>query len=146
MEEWLRGCTYEAVPIRIDDWSALPTDFESGRAGNCLDHALWAWRKLGELGYSAELVVGRRGSDSLGSRHAWVVFEHAGTRHLVETAAKQPDTPMVYDLPEIGDEYWPEFGVDSAGRRFAYGGYLRTLQAQFDAAWHSRGESTGRTA
>ncbi len=132
----------EAGPAWISRWAALPTEFEVRRTGNCLDHALWAWRKLGELGYEAELVVGRRLPwDPGDARHAWVLFEENGRRQLLETVEKRPDAFMVQAAAAAGDEYWPEFGVSVSGTRFAYGGYLEIMRAKLDAVWASRRES-----
>ena len=58
--EWLVGCDYaddEAFFNEPDFWQH-PVMFEQTRKGDCEDHALWAWRKLVELGFEAELVRG----------------------------------------------------------------------------------------
>src|SRR5262245_8607739 len=58
--EWLLGCRYvdrQDVFENPELWQH-PLQFERRRDGDCLCHALWAWRKLLELGYRAELLVG----------------------------------------------------------------------------------------
>ena len=54
-----------------------PCAFEQSRRGDCEDFALWAWRKLVEMGVDAEFYVGRVmcGDDPVSARqHAWVVY------------------------------------------------------------------------
>jgi hypothetical protein len=139
IETWLRGCTYEPDPNRPDDWRWLPSEFEAHKSGNCLDHALWAWRKLLDLGYQAELVVGRDGAWApVASRHAWVVFERGGRRYILDATVKSEGSAMVRPATDGDDGYWPDFGVGASGERFVYGGYWRTLRAQVDAWWASR--------
>jgi hypothetical protein len=146
VESWLRGCTYKSDPDRSNDWSLLPSEFEARRSGTCLDHALWAWRKLLDLGYWAEFVVGRDGAWAPdASRHAWVVFEREGRRYLLDATVKSDESMMVQLADDAHDNYWPEFGVGASGERFVYGGYWRTLRAQFDA-WWERGPKSGPPA
>src|SRR5262250_3356035 len=54
---------------RRDFWMP-PEEFERSRKGDCEDFALYAWRQLLSLGYSARFVVGSHGRYSEG--HAWV--------------------------------------------------------------------------
>jgi predicted transglutaminase-like cysteine proteinase len=47
--DWLFSCKYVTDSMSqgvLDHWQH-PVDFESSKAGDCEDHALWAWRKLG---------------------------------------------------------------------------------------------------
>src|SRR5262245_3087664 len=58
---WLQTCEYvtdQELFQERDVWQH-PAEFEKVRRGDCEDFALWAWRKLAELGIDAELVVGR---------------------------------------------------------------------------------------
>ena len=57
----------------------------TGPQGDC-KHALWAWRKLIELGHPAEFFVGQwlEGGGAHHDCHAWVVFEQDGERFLLE--------------------------------------------------------------
>ena len=60
--EWLRGCRYEtdeSLFVESDFWQH-PRTFEQFKRGDCEDFALWAWRKLVELGLDASLIIGRR--------------------------------------------------------------------------------------
>ena len=43
---------------KLDFWQH-PAAFEKLRRGDCEDFALWAWRKLAELGIDADFCVGR---------------------------------------------------------------------------------------
>jgi hypothetical protein len=92
---WLRRCKYQSdwrLFGRRDYWQ-YPAGFEELRRGDCEDHALWAWRKLIELGHEAELMVGRRDSQAANEDwHAWVVFSENGSRFLLEATSKsQPE-------------------------------------------------------
>jgi hypothetical protein len=88
MQVWLEGCEY-ATDIetfkRPDVWQH-PSHFEDRRRGDCEDFALWAWRRLVELGYDAELVMGldRRRGDGLGRRHVWIRFRREGGEYVYE--------------------------------------------------------------
>ena len=75
--QWLDGCTYDTDRrlFQEDDFWQHPSTFEHLRRGDCEDFALWAWRKMVEIGIDAELVIGRRiPPGSANSRHAWIVF------------------------------------------------------------------------
>jgi len=52
--EWLADCEYVRDPVHERDFWQHPKTFEQLRKGDCEDHALWAWRKLTELGISAD--------------------------------------------------------------------------------------------
>src|SRR6185312_16268596 len=55
------------------DYWLPPDEFEISKKGDCDDFALWTWRQLLQMGYSARFVVGRFGR--YGAGHAWVTFE-----------------------------------------------------------------------
>src|SRR5690348_3236184 len=57
-------CEYVRDPVHERDFWQHPKTFEQLRKGDCEDHALWAWRKLTELGISA---YARRSSKRLSS-------------------------------------------------------------------------------
>ena len=68
----------------IDLWQH-PSSFEELRRGDCEDFALWAWRKLAELGIDAEFFVGRILSveePDVDRQHAWVVFRVGDVQFL----------------------------------------------------------------
>jgi hypothetical protein len=129
---WLRRCKYESdlrLFGRRDYWQ-YPAGFEELRRGDCEDHALWAWRKLIELGHEAELMVGRQSSaDDAEGWHAWVVFSQNGERFLLEATSKsQPE--MVRPLHEATAQYTPHASVDQRLQRHLYAGYLGWLQSE----------------
>ncbi|HEX8718203.1 MAG TPA: transglutaminase domain-containing protein [Gemmatimonadaceae bacterium] len=135
---WLAGCEYEsdANLFQEPDFWQHPRTFEQLRKGDCEDFALWAWRKLVEMGIDADLVVGRTMPLLEGdSRHAWIVFRKDGKEYLFEPAWRG-DT-AIRPLAEVRKDYNPEFGVGANRKRFSYAGYVRYLQ------W---AEQTGKAA
>lgn len=130
--DWLRGCAYIRDPelfYEVDFWQH-PCTFEHLRKGDCEDFALWAWRKLVELGYEAEFVAGRSVQTGRKRRgHAWVQFHHEDEQFVLDACSQQPGS-MVRALEAVRTEYVPEVSVDGAFRRFAYGGYYRQLRAR----------------
>ena len=123
VRDWLLGCEYvrdEHQFAEADVWQH-PCDFEQGRRGDCEDHALWAWRKFLELGYEAELVVGRCAAVEAVGRHAWVVVRLGSEQYLVEATARAPDG-MIRPLAQVRDAYVPECGVGPDLRPFLYSG------------------------
>jgi len=128
--DWLSGCEYvsdETLFAEPDFWQH-PRTFEHLRRGDCEDFALWAWRKLLELGYDADLVVGHcvpPAGES--SRHVWVVFRQDGREYLYEPARRDRAT-AVRLLSEVRNRYIPEFGVGPDAKRYAYSGYLYLLK------------------
>jgi len=129
--DWLRECAYEHDEVLFgepDRWQA-PAEFEARRRGDCEDHALWAWRKLHELGIEAELVVGRYlTAPGPHNYHAWVVYtEPSGRRMLLEATTKGWGR-MPAPLEEVGHEYLPFHSIDGYLQTFTYGGYLLALE------------------
>ena len=73
----------------VDDVWQHPCEFERLRQGDCEDYALWAWRKLVELGVDAELVSGRWDvTREDAGHHAWVVYREGGSEFLLESVAR----------------------------------------------------------
>lgn len=127
MIDWLLECEYASDPEqfhRRDVWQH-PSVFESRRRGDCVDFALWAWRKCAELGVDAEFYVGRvlAGGPSIDRRHAWVVYQHEGDEFLLEPAAGERSR-MIRQLLDVRDEYVPHFAVNHRGATSAFGGYV----------------------
>lgn len=121
MCHWLQGCAYvtDLDQFRAVDYWQHPIEFEQTRTGDCEDHALWAWRKLIELGYPAELMVGTSYRHNLqGEYHAWVVFTRKNRRYLLEAAHKQ--AALIAPLPEVQHLYDPDFGVDQQLQTYSY--------------------------
>lgn len=131
IQDWLLQCEYardEALFNESDFWQH-PRTFEQLRRGDCEDHALWAWRKLVELGLEAELVSGTvlRGGDGDGmpsrGAHVWVLLRRGDETIVFETVAKTRER-MLRPLASVRDRYRPEFGVDRKGHRFAFNGAI----------------------
>ena len=131
VQRWLMECTYvsDQVEFGVPEHWQHPSDFEGRRRGDCEDHALWAWRKLIEVGEDAEFVVGlSQRADGTWGGHAWVhVRGETGVR-MFEAGEKSLDR-MLRPLTdeEIQREYFPHLGVDSAFRRHVYWGWLIDL-------------------
>jgi len=113
---WLQTCEYvtdfELFHER-DVWQH-PRSFETLRRGDCEDFALWAWRKLAEIGIDAEFIVGRvvcEDSPEIDRQHAWVVYRVDGTAFLFEPAARNP-SQIIRRLADTMDEYVPHFAVN----------------------------------
>jgi hypothetical protein len=129
---WLLDCRYTSDQdlFHQPDFWQHPLQFEQLRQGDCEDHALWAWRKLVELGYRAELVSGDyRRRDGSWHGHVWVCFEQEGDRYLLEAIAKNK-AEMVRLLDSAKADYCPNVAVGSDFGRFGFHGYLHTLKRQ----------------
>ena len=111
-----------------DVWQQ-PSSFERRQRGDCEDFALWAWRKLSEIGVDAEFFVGRvtGGADPAVQRqHAWIVFRVDGDEVLFEPAARDRER-MLQPLSVVKDAYVPHFSVDRHFVTCAFVGCLLTL-------------------
>lgn len=118
--DWLRGCeclTDQALFFQEDFWQH-PLTFEQIRKGDCEDHALWAWRKLAEIGIPARLTAGRW----RGVAHAWVLLDYPQSELLLETTAKTE--PMIRQVDATTRaEYCPALGVDHRFLTYVHAGY-----------------------
>jgi hypothetical protein len=130
--DWLLACEYARDPevFNEPDFWQHPHTFEHLRRGDCEDHALWAWRKLGELKIAAELYIGhwRSGPDQEGGTHAWVICTIDGREVLFEATAHSREA-MIRNLADARAEYQPYFAVDHAFRTAAFGGYMQFLKS-----------------
>ena len=113
---WLQTCEYvtDLEQFHERDFWQHPGTFERLRRGDCEDFALWAWRKLAEIGIEAEFCVGRvicADRPEIDRQHAWVVYRVSGTAFLFEPAARIPSR-MIRPLPEAMGEYVPHFAVN----------------------------------
>jgi transglutaminase-like cysteine proteinase BTLCP len=114
---WLQSCEY-ATDVELfqerDVWQH-PSAFEQCRRGDCEDFALWAWRKLAEIGVDAELCVGRvvavDDRPGIDRQHAWVVYRIDESAFLFEPAARIRSR-MIRPLADAIDEYVPHFAVN----------------------------------
>ena len=128
--EWLRGCEYvsDLALFHDRDFWQHPRTFEQIRRGDCEDHALWSWRKLTELGYAAELIIGQFKRETYNdSGHVWVVFTANNQTFLLDAVAKDP-TQLLRPLAEVRDEYVPHAGVDAAFQTWGYAGVIYTAK------------------
>jgi hypothetical protein len=123
---WLQTCEYvtdlELFQQR-DVWQH-PAAFERRRRGDCEDFALWAWRKLAEVGIDAEFCVGRvicGDRPEIDRQHAWVVYRVAGTAFLFEPAARTRSR-MIRPLADAMGEYVPHFAVNHRFDTSAFAG------------------------
>ena len=126
---WLATCTYadDVTLFRERDFWQHPVTFERGHAGDCEDFALWAWRKLVELGYDADFIIGylTAGSNTA-ARHAWIVFRRDGAEYLYEPVLKD-FVAAVQPLSTAMAKYTPEYGVGPNLVRHTYRGRLSVM-------------------
>jgi transglutaminase-like putative cysteine protease len=113
---FLQTCEYvsDIELFHTPDFWQHPRDFEKLRRGDCEDFALWAWRKLAELGIDADFCVGRVICDDqpeVDRQHAWVVYRVDGTEFLFEPAAQTPSR-MIRPLADAMGDYVPHFAVN----------------------------------
>ena len=134
VQDWLLACQYvhDIDLFHEQDFWQHPCTFERLRSGDCEDHALWAWRKLLELGYDAEFVSGRclpwQPNVNDGERgHAWVLLRLPTGVFVLESVAKDRER-MLRPLAEAREEYRPEFGVARDLKRYAFNGYVETFR------------------
>jgi hypothetical protein len=139
--DWLQRCEYDGLITHLcapGGWP-LAEDFENTRRGDCKDHALWAWRKLNELGIVAELMCGQvRDNKEKFQRlvpfspqmfqqgHAWVQFQRDGTDYLFDPTSKDRSL-MVRPLAAARRCYIPWFSVGPGFRRYKFWGYVCSL-------------------
>jgi transglutaminase-like putative cysteine protease len=123
---WLQTCEYvtDLELFQEPDVWQHPGAFEHLRRGDCEDFALWAWRKLAEVGIDAEFYVGRvvcgepPGSDR---QHAWVVYRVDGAEFLFEPAARTTSN-MIRPLADAMGRYVPHFAVNHRLHTTAFAG------------------------
>ena len=113
---WLQTCEYvtDLELFHQRDFWQHPGTFEKCKRGDCEDFALWAWRKLAELGIDAEFFVGRVICDDrpeISRQHAWIVYRVNETAFLFEPAARTR-SKMIRPLVDAMGEYVPHFAVN----------------------------------
>ena len=123
---WLQTCEYvsDAEQFHERDVWQHPAAFERLRRGDCEDFALWAWRKLAEVGIDAEFCVGRvvcGDRSPCGQQHAWVIYRVDETAFLFEPAARTPSR-MIRPLADAMSDYVPHFAVDHRFGTTAFAG------------------------
>jgi hypothetical protein len=127
---WLASCTYahDLALFRERDFWQHPVTFERIQSGDCEDFALWAWRKLVELDYDADFVMGYTLDGVItAGRHAWIVFRRDGIEYVYEPVVKN-FADAVQPLTAVMANYTPEYGV---GRNFARHTYTGRLSVVF---------------
>jgi hypothetical protein len=127
--KWLAGCegVDDKALFRQDDFWQHPLTFEQLRRGDCEDHALWTWRKLGEIGVHTEFVCGRyRPAPDEEHHHAWVIFHDASGSYLFDPVIKDPKLAL-RPLTEAKGAYIPHLSVDERFQRKIYGGHIDWL-------------------
>jgi hypothetical protein len=123
---WLQTCEYVSdleLFHKPDVWQH-PGSFEARRRGDCEDFALWAWRKLAELGIDAEFCVGRvvcEDRPEIERQHAWVVYRCDDLAFLFEPAARTRSS-MIRPLVDAMDQYVPHFAVNRQFETVAFAG------------------------
>jgi hypothetical protein len=129
--EWLLGCEYVSDPEQFnkrDHWQH-PVDFEKTRRGDCEDFALWAWRKLVELGHDAEFMVGKWLHDGRVGTHAWVFLRHEGEQFVLETTGRSPE--RIVKLHEDAVEHYVPFAaVDNQLQKKVYNGLTHWIMTR----------------
>src|SRR5262245_1061363 len=123
---WLHTCEYvsDLELFHEGDVWQHPDVFEQRKRGDCEDFALWAWRKLAELGIDAEFCVGRAiASDGPENdrQHAWVLYRVDDIAFLFEPAARTADA-MIRLLNEAMCDYVPHFAVNRRFETTAFAG------------------------
>ena len=143
IKQWLLGCSYQTDRAQFgrEHWQHL-LEFEARRVGDCDDYAIWAWRKLVELGLDARLVTGHClpiVDPNVG--HVWVVYRDGGALYLFDGTAS-PDL-IVRPFEDAKGEYRPEYAVDSRGKRYSYAGALLSMKERFGIPKHPSDAPTG---
>jgi hypothetical protein len=126
--DWLCACEYvtDVEQFHERDLWQHPRAFEQLRRGDCEDFALWAWRKLAEIGVQAEFYVGRvvcSDAPEVDRHHAWVVYRAGGEDMLFEPALRDPDQ-MIRPLADVMDRYVPYFAINHRLDTFAFVGCI----------------------
>ena len=131
---WLLDCAYlhDKETFNEEDFWQHPSTFERLRQGDCEDHAIWAWRKLVELGLDAELVSGmQRGMldtpRAVARGHVWIRFRQNGSEYILETVAKSRER-MIRPFDEAKGDYVPFTGVDGRFQTYTYSGILDAIK------------------
>jgi hypothetical protein len=142
---WLLECEYVPDPELFHecDYWQHPLTFERLRKGDCEDFALWAWRKLGELGIPARFYVGRAFGQP-DARHAWVGFEDEQGPWLLEGTARSR-ARMLRPLPDVRGDYEPHLSIGHLRDGRVHGGWARDRSLARQRRRNGAGDATSRT-
>ena len=117
MRRFLSKCKYVSDQEQFGqkDYWEPPEQFEETKKGDCEDFALWAWRQLLHMGYSARFVIGP--AFQYGEMHAWVTFNKEGHSYLLEpltwpVGLKRPRLSILRNKPK--------FSISWDGERISY--------------------------
>ncbi len=105
---FLRTCLYaldREVHGREEIW-IHPEDFERARAGDCEDHALWAWVQFVRLGWDARFTAGLMDEGG----HGWITLYREEGILVCESTAKKR-APFLF-APGGRPRYLPVWSVD----------------------------------
>ncbi len=128
---FLSTCRYvsDREQFGVRDYWMRPEDFERVRRGDCDDFALWTWRQLLGLGYSARFVTGSAGR--YGTGHAWVNFRADNQVFIVE-----PLRAWCREFPRLETlRYKPAVSVEADGFRGKFSSMGRTQLNHPSASW-----------
>lgn len=126
--DWLVGCEYTHYNAK-GEWKH-PLLFENERNGNCIDHSLWTWRKLTELGFHSEFMVGESVIGETPNQHAWILFKSSlDDEMLLETVSKDKNK-MLYYKNSIQHIYIPWASIDNNFKFRIYGGYYSAIKRE----------------
>ena len=124
---WLAACEYmsDMELFQERDFWQHPITFEYLRKGDCDDHALWAWRKLSELGCLTEFVSGqwleRKNGEVKETGHAWVHFQDPESKlWCVLEATEKSARKMIVPFPKAEEYYFPEYSVDKDFKTYRF--------------------------
>lgn len=125
--EWLCTCRYasDRALFQEPDFWQHPVTFEQLKRGDCEDHALWAWRKLLELGIDARFVVGswRPKPDAEWGVHAWVEYTRDRELFHLETIRNHREV-MSQPLAAVRELYAPHYTVDKSFQPRVHAGLI----------------------
>ena len=126
---WLRECEYvsDLELFQETDFWQHPSTFELLKKGDCEDYALWTWRKLLELGFEAEFMIGRTVRTAGQGYHAWVIYRDDRKDYLIDPVFTGTEK-MILPLVLAKAEYFPVYSVDGSLTRRMYRGLFAWLE------------------
>jgi hypothetical protein len=131
---WLHACEYvsDLEQFQQPDLWQQPCDFEKRQRGDCEDFALWAWRKLIEIGIEAEFYVGRILCGGARQRRVSMRGSSIGTgATLLFEPAERDRQRMIQPWSAVMDDYEPHFAVDW---RFVTSAFVDAFRNRTDLA------------
>ena len=121
---WLSAIEYFADVDADHPLARDPALFERERRGNCRACSLWAWRKLSELRFDPELVIGFWSPPAREREpHSWIRFSRGGHDYVLESTERIA-SEMVRPLDDVRTEYTPYFSVQASGRTRVYRAFV----------------------